>query len=98
MRPAPVAADARRRDGTRGPLFGEDVVNASDNDLTNSPGGEPVGERIIVTGRVTRLRGDGRSAASWWKSGRPTRPAGTVTASITTPRRSTPISPGPGAV
>ena len=40
-----------------GPLFGEDVVNASDSDLTISPGGEPVGERIIVSGRVTDSAG-----------------------------------------
>jgi protocatechuate 3,4-dioxygenase, beta subunit len=36
----------------RGPLFGETSVDASDSDLTRSPDGAPIGERIIVTGRV----------------------------------------------
>ncbi len=40
------------------PVFGEDAVTATDNDLTAHGGGEPLGERIIVTGRV--VDGDGR--------------------------------------
>ncbi len=42
----------------RGRLFGEGVVTASDSDLTISPGGEPIGERIIVSGRVTGSGGE----------------------------------------
>jgi len=41
-----------------GPVFGEDVVEASDNDLTQQHAGEPLGERIIVHGRL--LGDDGR--------------------------------------
>ena len=41
----------------RGPLFGEGSVKPTDNDLTLSPGGPPVGERIVVTGRVTDALG-----------------------------------------
>jgi len=35
-----------------GPLLGEERVTAADADLTGRHGGEPLGERIIVTGRV----------------------------------------------
>ncbi len=35
-----------------GPLFGHDRVTAADADLTTRHAGEPIGERIIVTGRV----------------------------------------------
>ncbi len=41
-----------------GPVFGEDTVAAADADLTQGHVGEPLGERIIVTGRV--LDDDGR--------------------------------------
>jgi protocatechuate 3,4-dioxygenase beta subunit len=41
-----------------GPAFGEDAVRESDADLTRQHAGEPLGERIIVTGRV--LEPDGR--------------------------------------
>lgn len=43
-----------------GPLFGEDAVGPLDNDLTRNAvvAGEPIGERILVTGRV--LDGAGR--------------------------------------
>ncbi len=34
------------------PVFGDDDVSAADADLTAQGGGEPLGERIIVTGRV----------------------------------------------
>jgi protocatechuate 3,4-dioxygenase beta subunit len=40
------------------PVFGEETVGAGDHDLTRQHGGEPLGERIIVTGRV--LESDGR--------------------------------------
>ncbi len=35
-----------------GPLFGHDAVKPSDADLTKQHAAEPLGERIIVTGRV----------------------------------------------
>lgn len=41
-----------------GPVFGHDRVGPDDNDLTKGHDGAPIGERIIVTGRV--LDGDGR--------------------------------------
>jgi protocatechuate 3,4-dioxygenase beta subunit len=41
-----------------GPVFGEDAIDEFDNDLTRQHPGEPIGERIIVTGRV--LDDDGR--------------------------------------
>jgi protocatechuate 3,4-dioxygenase beta subunit len=41
-----------------GPLLGADRVGALDHDLTRQHPGEPLGERIIVHGRV--LDGDGR--------------------------------------
>jgi protocatechuate 3,4-dioxygenase, beta subunit len=45
-----------------GPAFGHDSVQELDYDLTRGPGGEPLGERIIVTGRVTDR--DGRPVRS----------------------------------
>jgi len=41
-----------------GPLLGAERVTAADSDLTTRRAGEPLGERIIVTGRV--LDSDGR--------------------------------------
>jgi protocatechuate 3,4-dioxygenase, beta subunit len=41
--------ELRRLDG---PVFGEDVLAPSDNDLTRQHEGEPLGERILVHGRV----------------------------------------------
>ena len=35
-----------------GPVYGHDDITATDNDLTRQHPGEPLGERIIVTGRV----------------------------------------------
>jgi protocatechuate 3,4-dioxygenase, beta subunit len=37
---------------TSGPVFGDDDVGELDSDLTRQHAGEPLGERIIVTGRV----------------------------------------------
>jgi protocatechuate 3,4-dioxygenase beta subunit len=42
-----------------GPVLGEGRVTAADADLTTQHAGEPLGERIIVTGRV--LDSDGRA-------------------------------------
>ena len=44
--------------GLAAPVFGEDAVDPGDADLTTRHAGEPLGERIIVTGRV--LDDDGR--------------------------------------
>jgi len=41
-----------------GPVFGTDDVTPEDADLTRGPGGEAVGQRIVVTGRL--LDGAGR--------------------------------------
>jgi protocatechuate 3,4-dioxygenase, beta subunit len=35
-----------------GPLYGHNAIRETDHDLTRQHAGEPVGERIIVTGRV----------------------------------------------
>jgi protocatechuate 3,4-dioxygenase beta subunit len=40
-----------------GPVFGEDSVHASDSDLTQQHEGEPLGQRIVVSGRVVDDRG-----------------------------------------
>ncbi len=37
---------------TTGPAYGRDLIGELDNDLTRQHAGEPLGERIIVTGRV----------------------------------------------
>src|ERR1700677_5176204 len=41
-----------------GPLLGSDLITATDADLTTQHAGEPIGQRIILTGRV--LDSDGR--------------------------------------
>jgi protocatechuate 3,4-dioxygenase, beta subunit len=41
-----------------GPVFGEDTVRSGDDDLTSGQAGEPLGERIIVSGQLAD--GDGR--------------------------------------
>ena len=41
-----------------GPVFGEDAIGELDGDLTRQHAGEPLGERIVVSGRV--LDEDGR--------------------------------------
>jgi protocatechuate 3,4-dioxygenase beta subunit len=45
-----------------GPVYGEDDVAETDSDLTKQFDGEPLGERIVVTGRV--LDGEGRPVRS----------------------------------
>jgi protocatechuate 3,4-dioxygenase, beta subunit len=44
-----------------GPVYGHDDISETDSDLTRQHAGEPLGERIIVTGRV--LDEDGRPVA-----------------------------------
>jgi protocatechuate 3,4-dioxygenase, beta subunit len=46
-----VALPERFRD-LEGPVFGESTVEESDRDLTRRHDGEPLGERILVSGRV----------------------------------------------
>ena len=45
-----------------GPIFGHERIREGDNDLTRQHAGEPLGERIIVTGRV--LDSNGRPVPS----------------------------------
>jgi protocatechuate 3,4-dioxygenase beta subunit len=42
---------------TTGPVFGEGTVHELDSDLTRQHAGDPLGERIVVSGRVTDDRG-----------------------------------------
>src|SRR5689334_12357010 len=42
---------------TTGPVFGRDEVKPGDADLTRQHRGEPIGERIIVSGRVVDENG-----------------------------------------
>ena len=61
-----------------GPTFGPEIINAKACDLTNQHSGAPVGERIIVSGRV--MDEDGRRfRARSSKSGKPMLPAATFT-------------------
>jgi protocatechuate 3,4-dioxygenase beta subunit len=54
----PLVLLPQRLTEVTGPLLGEDRVVPGDADLTTQHAGEPLGERIIVTGRV--VDGDGR--------------------------------------
>src|SRR3954467_14501646 len=40
-----------------GPVVGDDVLGPNDDDLTRQHEGEPLGERIVVQGRVLDTRG-----------------------------------------
>ena len=78
------------------PVYGHHAVGPLDHDLTRQHEGEPIGERIVVTGQVLDSRG--RAVPTrWWSSGRPTPPAGTPTRWTSTRPRSTPTSPAPAA-
>ena len=79
-----------------GPLLGEGRVGPHDHDLTAHGHGEPLGERIIVHGRL--LDSGGRPIpTSSSRSGRPTPAAATSTRSTSTPRRWTRTSPASAA-
>jgi protocatechuate 3,4-dioxygenase, beta subunit len=54
----PLIILPRTLSDTAGPAFGHGAIGELDNDLTRQHEGEPLGERIIVTGRV--LDGNGR--------------------------------------
>jgi protocatechuate 3,4-dioxygenase beta subunit len=58
----PLIILPRTLSDTTGPAFGHDPIGELDNDLTRQHAGEPLGERIIVTGRV--LDGDRRPVRS----------------------------------
>jgi len=45
-----------------GPLFGHETITETDHDLTRQHAGEPLGQRIVVSGRV--LDGEGRPVAN----------------------------------
>jgi protocatechuate 3,4-dioxygenase, beta subunit len=55
----PLLVVPQRLTEVTGPLLGAERVIAADADLTTQHAGEPIGERIIVTGRV--LDSDGRA-------------------------------------
>jgi protocatechuate 3,4-dioxygenase, beta subunit len=54
----PLVLLPRTLSETTGPVFGDDAVDEFDADLTRRHAGEPLGERIVVSGRV--LDTDGR--------------------------------------
>jgi protocatechuate 3,4-dioxygenase, beta subunit len=54
----PLVVVPRTLTETTGPVFGHDAVSAGDADLTRAHAREPLGERIVVAGRV--LDEDGR--------------------------------------
>ena len=54
----PLVVAPERFGELEGPVFGHDVLDPFDNDLTRHGQGEPLGERIVVQGRV--LDEDGR--------------------------------------
>jgi protocatechuate 3,4-dioxygenase beta subunit len=58
----PLLLLPRGASSATGPVFGEDVVRESDSDLTRQFDGEPLGERVVVTGRLTDT--DGRPIRS----------------------------------
>jgi protocatechuate 3,4-dioxygenase beta subunit len=54
----PLVALPERFADVEGPVFGDDALDPHDDDLTRRHDGEPLGERIVVQGRV--LDEDGR--------------------------------------
>jgi protocatechuate 3,4-dioxygenase, beta subunit len=48
----PLATLPEELHALEGPVFGEDALQPFDDDLTKQHEGEPLGERIVVTGRV----------------------------------------------
>jgi protocatechuate 3,4-dioxygenase, beta subunit len=55
----PLATLPEELHSLRGPVFGEDALGEFDHDLTRQHDGEPLGERITVSGRL--LDEDGRA-------------------------------------
>jgi protocatechuate 3,4-dioxygenase beta subunit len=58
----PLIILPRTLSDTTGPAYGRSPIGELDSDLTRQHVGEPLGERIIVTGRV--IDGDGRPVAN----------------------------------
>ena len=82
-----------------GPVYGHDALGPLDDDLTRNARhtAEPLGERIVVTGRVLDEAGRPvRNTLS--RSGRPTLPGATSIGSTGTMRRSIRTSSAPVAV
>src|ERR1700721_3845056 len=48
----PLILLPRTKTETTGPIFGHSLVTARDSDLTTQHEGEPLGERIILSGQV----------------------------------------------
>jgi protocatechuate 3,4-dioxygenase beta subunit len=59
----PLATLPEELHDLEGPVFGADAVAELDSDLTRQNAGEPLGERITVTGRVLDEHGRGLSGA-----------------------------------
>jgi protocatechuate 3,4-dioxygenase beta subunit len=53
----PLLVLPRTLSETTGPVFGESALDPFDNDLTRQHEGQPIGERIVVSGRVTDTDG-----------------------------------------
>ena len=53
----PLASLPEELHALDGPVFGESTLAPTDNDLTRQHDGEPLGERIVVSGRVLDDRG-----------------------------------------
>ena len=91
-RQEPVRLPAEWFHDAAGPSFGRIPVRPEDADLTRQHRGEPLGERIIVSGRV--LDSDARpvrhTLVEVWQANAAGR---YPTRSTTIPRRSTPTSP-----
>jgi protocatechuate 3,4-dioxygenase beta subunit len=79
-----------------GPCFGADAVAPNDHDLTRQHAGEPIGERIIVSGRVLDEDGQGipAHAVEIWQANAAGRYRHEVDAHA---RRSIRTSPAPAA-
>jgi len=79
-----------------GPLFGHDKIGPNDADLTKQCAGAPIGERMILSGRV--LDEDSKPVPhTLVELCSATRPANTIILSTRMTRRSIPISPAPAA-
>src|SRR5207244_2922271 len=48
----PLVASPEELHSLRGPVFGDESIEETDDDLTAQHEGEPLGERIVVSGRV----------------------------------------------
>jgi protocatechuate 3,4-dioxygenase, beta subunit len=74
-----------------GPVYADGAVGELDHDLTRQHEGEPLGERIIVTGRV--LEEDGRPIRNALVEVRQANACGRADRAPGTPRRQRPEPP-----